>query len=258
MNKNDKGSSDRFGYEWDKYDGITPDYEEQFLKWVRPLKSKDFSKKTVLDAGCGIGRNSYWPLRYGAKQIVAFDYDERTVESAKKNLKEFKNAKVGFGNIYEIPYENEFDIVFSIGVIHHLEHPEKAISQMIKAAKRGGKVLMWVYGYESNEWVVRYINPIRKITSKLPVFMTHYLTYLFSVPLYFYVKVFPQKHKYFRQISKFKFWHVHSIIFDQLIPKIANYWKKEEVLNLFKNKGLKDINIEHVNSLSWTIMGTKE
>ena len=255
--KKDKGSTDRFGYEWKNYPQIVPEYELQFLKWVYPLTKESFKSKKILDAGCGTGRNSFWPLIYGAKQATSFDYDERTVQAAKNNLKKFQNAKVEFNSIYNIDYENEFDITFSIGVIHHLEFPRKAIAALVKATKPKGKVLIWVYGYENNEWIVKYINPIRKITSKLPTKLTHIITHGFSIPLYFYVKIFNQKHPYMKQVSRFRFWHLHSIVFDQLIPKIANYWKKEEVQSLFENQNLKNIQIFRVNNNSWTIIGEK-
>lgn len=254
----DKGSKDRFGYEWDKYSEIIKDYEEQFLKWVFPIQPKDFKGKRILDAGCGIGRNSYWPLKYGAKEVVSFDYDPRTVNVAKKNLSGFKNSKVSFNSIYDIAYKNEFDLAFSIGVIHHLEFPKLAVEKLTQATKKGGKVLIWVYGYESNEWIVRYINPIRKITSKLPVSISHAIAYLFSAPLYVYLKVFNPQHKYLQQIRNFKFWHVHSIVFDQLIPKIANYWKKDEALALFNKDSFEKIEAHRVNNNSWTIIGTKK
>lgn len=256
--KTDKGSTERFGYEWEHYDKIIPEYEFQFLKWVNPLKKSDFKGKKILDAGCGIGRNSYWPLKYGCKEAVAIDYDKRTVESAKKNLSEFNNAQVKFGSIYDIDYKDYFDISYSIGVIHHLEFPKKAIASLIKATKSKGKVLIWVYGYEGNEWIVRYINPIRKITSKLPVKFTHYISYIFSIPLYFYIKFLNPKGAYLRQLSGFRFWHTHSIVFDQLIPKIANYWKKSEVIDLFKSQGLTNLKISKINNLSWTIIGEKK
>src|SRR3989338_2220717 len=252
------GSADRFGYEWDTYQKIIPEYEMQFLKWVFTLQKKDFKGKKVLDGGCGIGRNSYWSLKYGAKEAYSFDYDIRTVNVAKSNLREFKNAKVEFGSIYEIPYKNHFDISYSIGVIHHLAEPRKAVSELVKATKKGGKVLIWVYGYEGNEWIVRYVNPIRKITSKLPLFFLHYLAYLFSIPLYAYVRLFNPKHPYFKQLAGFKFWNTHSIVFDQLIPKIANYWKKEESLSLFDNQGLINIQAERVNGNSWSVSGVKK
>jgi hypothetical protein len=128
---------------------------------------------------------------------------------------------------------------------------------MVDSLKKNGTILIWVYGYEGNEWIVRYVNPIRKITSKLPLSITNLVAYTFSIPLYFFTKNFRQKSPYLRQLSKFKFWHVHSIVFDQLIPRIANYWTKEQALSLFHGKGLKDINIYQVNNNSWTVIGTK-
>ncbi len=258
LSSKDLGSTERFGYEWKKYGKIIPKYELQFLKWVYPLKKEDFAGKKVLDAGCGIGRNSYWPLVYGAKEVIAFDYDKRTVEVAKKNLAGFKNSEVKFQSIYDLELKNKFDISFSIGVIHHLENPRLAVKKLVDAAKKGGMVLIWVYGYEGNEWIVHYINPIRKITSKLPLFITNVLSYLFSIPLYLYVQFIPQKKSYLKQLSTFKFWHLHSIVFDQLIPKIANYWRKEEAIALFEGQRLKDIRAYRVNENSWTVIGRKK
>ena len=67
--KDNLGSQERFGYEWKKYSQIIPEYEKQFLKWISPIEKKDFAGKKILDAGCGIGRNSFWPLTYGAKEV---------------------------------------------------------------------------------------------------------------------------------------------------------------------------------------------
>ncbi len=253
----DQGSTDRFGYEWSNYTEIIPEYELQFLKWVAPLTKEDFKDKAVLDGGCGIGRNSYWPLTYGASAVTAFDFDTRTVEVARKNLSNYPNATIEYNSLYEIPYENKFDIAFSIGVIHHLEFPRRAVKNLVRAVKPGGKVLIWVYGYESNEWIVRYINPIRLVTSKLPIWVTHLLSNLFTIPLYLYVKLIPQRHAYMKQIAKFKFWHIRSIVFDQLLPKIANYWKREEAMALFDGLSVRDVTAYQVNENSWTVIGTK-
>lgn len=252
------GSVERFGYEWARYSELDPNYEVQFRKWVAPLEPSFFAGKKVLDAGCGMGRNSYWPLKYGAKEVVAFDFDKRTVEAAKRTLREFKNAHVEIADIYSIPYENEFDIAFSIGVIHHLEKPELAIQNLVKAVKSGGTVLIWVYGYEGNEWIVKYLSSIRKvITSKLPSGLLHFLTYFISVPFFAFVKLIPTKNSYLAQLKKFKFKHVHSIIFDQLLPQIANYWTQEEAKSLLLSANLKDVEIHNCNNNSWTVMGRK-
>lgn len=252
-------SSERFGYEWDKYSFMDKKYEDQFKNWTGPLSESDFKNKSVLDAGCGMGRNSFWALQYGAKKLMAFDLDRRSVEKAKKTLSKFKNAKVMLRSIYETEWENEFDIAFSIGVIHHLKEPELALKNMTKALKKGGKLLVWVYSYEGNEWIVKYVNPIRKkFTSKLPLPLVHFLSYFCSIPLYMFVKIFKGPSLYFKQLSTFSFWHVHSIVFDQLIPEVANYWRKDEVENLLKDLPLKNIKVEAPkNKSGWILTATK-
>ena len=250
-------SAERFGYEWNKFNKIIPEYEIQFLKWVYPFKKDDFKGKIILDAGCGTGRNSYWPLLYGAKKVVAFDFDKRIVDVAKKNLSQFENAEAVYQSIYDIAYENEFDIVFSIGVVQFLEKPQEAIIRLVRAMKKGGLFLIWVYAREGNEWIVRFIMPLRKILSRLPPWFTNIISYFFSISLFLCLKSVPFKHPYFKQLKNFKFWHVHSIVLDQLLPKISNYWKKEEALDLLKNKGLENIKIYSVNNNSWTVVGNK-
>jgi len=252
------GSQKRFGYEWGKYHQMDSNYELQFKKWISPLKPEDFKNKKVLDAGCGMGRNSYWALKYGAKELVAFDYDQRSVEAAKRNLSSFNNVQIEFKSIYKIDYKNEFDIAFSIGVIHHLKNPSLAIKNLIQAIKPGGLILIWVYGYENNEWIVKWINPLRKhLTSKLPISILHLLAYGASLPLYFFTRLIPQKSPYLKQISQFKFNHLHSIVFDQLLPEVANYYKKEEARQLLAEHQLKNIGINQINQNSWAVYGYK-
>src|SRR3989338_10853098 len=113
-------SQHRFGYEWDRYSRMTSDYEPQFRNWTHPMTPEDWKGLRVLDAGCGMGRNSYWPMRWGAASVTAFDYDERSVARAQETLKEFPNARVLFSSIYDIKWKNEFDVAFAIGVIYNL------------------------------------------------------------------------------------------------------------------------------------------
>ncbi len=253
-------SENRFGFEWDKYARLDPQHELQFKNWVAPLTPHDFNGKTVLDAGCGMGRNSYWALKWGAQKIIAFDHDERTVAAARKNLEEFQNAEVLFKSIYDIDWHEKFDIAFSIGVIHHLEDSDRALKNIVSALKPGGTLLIWVYSYEGNEWIPRFVDPIRKhITSRLPVSLVHWLTYGCSIPLWLMVKLFRGPTPYLRQLSTFKFWHVHSIVFDQLIPTVANYWKKEEVRALLELLPVGNIQINRPpsNSNGWTDIAVK-
>ncbi|MCX6735925.1 MAG: class I SAM-dependent methyltransferase [Candidatus Parcubacteria bacterium] len=251
-------SEERFGYEWDKYDFMDPIYEEQFKNWTG--KPAEFWRgKDILDAGCGMGRNSYWPLKYGARSVVAFDNDERSLASVKQTLSEFSHAKIERHDLSEIGWKNQFDIVMCIGVLHHVRRPELALKNMVQALRNGGELVIWVYSYEGNEWIVRFVNPIRKkITSRLPLPIVHFLSYLCSVPLWIFVKIFHGPTPYMKQLSSFTLQHVHCIVFDQLIPSVANYWKKGEVESLAKSAGLKNFSVKKPkNNMGWILTAKK-
>ena len=42
-----RGSADRFGYEWDLYREMRPEYEEQFRRWTTHLRPEDWRGKTL-------------------------------------------------------------------------------------------------------------------------------------------------------------------------------------------------------------------
>src|SRR5215470_20052050 len=118
------GSPDRFGYEWHNYAELRLEYEEQFRRWTAHLKPEDWRGVTFLDVGCGMGRNSYWPMTYGAKGGLAIDVDDRSLAAAERTLERFTSVRIERRSAYNIEHGNEFDLVYSIGVIHHLEHPD--------------------------------------------------------------------------------------------------------------------------------------
>lgn len=252
------GSPDRFGYEWHTYSEITPIYEEQFKRWTTLIPENEWKGKSFLDVGCGMGRNSYWPMGYGALRGVGIDIDKRSLAATQRNLKKFPKYQVRELSAYNIDYQAEFDIVFSIGVIHHLQDPHRALHNMTNAAKPGGKVLIWVYGQENVQWVNTLFNPFRKyIFSKLPISITHFLSLIPTAFLWSFLRLGLGKIEYFQLLRKFTFWHLRSIVFDQMLPQIANYWSREEVLELMKSSGLQNIQIEHVNDMSWCAVGIK-
>ena len=252
-------SEERFGYEWQRYSKIFPEYENQFNNWIFPLKSGDILEKDILDAGCGMGRNSFFALKAGAKSVKGIDNDLRSVTAARKNLSRYKHASVDLMNIYKIVYTQKFDIIFSIGVIHHLKYPELAINKLIEALRPGGTILIWVYSYEGNEWIEKLVSPIRKkITSKLPISLLYYLTHLLSIPFFLYLKMFNHQNLYYQQISQISFDHLHSIIFDQLLPDIAHYWTKAEAYSLLNHGDLSSTSIHRpANEMGWTVTGKK-
>jgi SAM-dependent methyltransferase len=227
------GSPERFGYEWNHYSEIRPEYEEQFRRWTVHLKPADWKGRTFLDVGCGMGRNSYWPMIYDAAGGVAIDVDKRSLGAARQTLGRFPSVSVEERSAYDPGYQDRFDIVFSIGVIHHLEYPEKALAGMVRAARPGGKILIWVYGLENNRWIVTFLNPLRlALFSRLPIGIVHHLSLYPTVILWIALRLGMGRIEYFRLLRRMEFPHLRSIVFDKILPKIANYWPRETVERL--------------------------
>ena len=252
------GSPDRFGYEWQNYAEMMPEYEEQFRRWTPHMKPEDWHGVSFVDAGCGMGRNSYWAMRYGAARGLAIDVDSRSLASARRTLETYQNVTVRTLNIYELEPSASYDVVFSIGVIHHLQEPLKALRAMVGAAKPGGRVLIWVYGRENNGWIVTLLTPLRKaIFSRAPIGLVHHLSLYPTMVLWLLLRLSGGGLEYFRLLRKFTFRHLRSIVFDQMLPKIAHYWRRSEVEQLMADAGLTNIEMSWVNQMSWAASGTR-
>jgi SAM-dependent methyltransferase len=247
----------KFGYEWDLYREIIPLHEQQFVEWIQPVPLALFRDKTFLDAGCGIGRNSLWALRAGAAAGHAFDYDERTTRIARENLKSFPNCTIGYQSIYDLAFREAFDVVFCIGVLHHLREPERAVKRLVEAVKPGGTLILWVYAREGNERYLRIADPVRRaITSRLPLPLTRAVATALTACLKLYL-VPQHRDPYLSRLKQRSFRHLEAMVFDQLIPPVSHYWTREEALALLDRQPVDIVCVTHTNGISWTIVAKK-
>ncbi len=253
------GSPDRFGYSWARFSDLTPEQFEQFRLWTGLIDiATGWQDKRFLDVGCGAGRNSAWAMNAGAVGGVSIDVDAASVSAARANLARFPNIEVRFQSVYDLASQDEFDIVFSIGVIHHLERPDVALRKMRDAAKPGGRVLIWVYGYENMEFFVKVLNPTRRLLfSQLPLGSVRILAHIPAALLFAGLRLGLGRLEYFKLLRRFPYRHIHHIVFDQMIPRIANYWRRDEVLALMRGAGFESPELAAVNGMSWCAMGTK-
>ena len=252
-----KGSPERFGYSWDRYADLLPAHEEQFLRWTA-LDKNFWRGKRFLDGGCGIGRNSYWPMTYGAVGGVAVDIDTRTLGRARQNLAPYPTMEVREQSIYDVSEAEAFDVAFSIGVVHHLSDPDAAAARLTRAVKPGGHVLVWLYGRENNGWIVRFFNPLRHaLFSRLPLKLVHILSWPLTALLWLALRVGFPPGAYYRLIRGFSFEHLRAIVFDHMIPRIALYYTRAEAESLLARAGLEDIRATWVNENSWSVTGRK-
>jgi asparagine synthase (glutamine-hydrolysing) len=247
----------RFGFEWDRYREFFPHYEEQFRGWIEPLEPAAFEGRDVLDAGCGMGRNSFFCARFGARSVVAVDQAELAVAAARQVLAGMENVRVEHASLYDLAYREAFDLVFCIGVIHHLELPERALERLTRALRPGGRLVVWLYGYEGNEGWVRFFRTVHPLLRRLSPRIVHTLAHVCSVPIFLGLKIPWRKPPYLARVSRYPFRHLHKIVFDQLLPEIAHYSRRGEVEELFRGLDLKRALIHHNRGYSWTVVCEK-
>ena len=174
------------------------------------------------------------------------------------NLARFPAVEVVRSSAYDLPFADRFDIAFAIGVIHHLEDPQRALQRMARAVKPGGRVLIWVYGREGNRWLLVMLDPLRRaLLSRMPIALVHHLSLYPAAFLWLALKLGLRPSEYVKLISRFRLAHLRSIVFDQMLPRIAHYWPRDQVVELMREAGLEDIRIAAVNEMSWSAIGTR-
>lgn len=137
---------------------MNPKDEARFAEAVAPLTKEDFWKKRVLDAGCGEGKNSFWAVRWGAREVVAFDEDPKKVEAASKLLDQFGNARAGTGSLYATSYSHEFDMALAIDSLSSVENPALAVQNLARAVKPGSLVVVHLPSLERSPWFLKFFH----------------------------------------------------------------------------------------------------
>lgn len=265
-----KKTIEQFGELWRIFNHVEEYHRDQFLNWVHPLKKDDFKGKKVLEAGCGKGRHTIIVSSFDPESLFAIDLSE-SIYIAGTRLKE-KNCIFSRCNINTLPFEDEsFDIIFSVGVVHHLIDPESGIRELWRVLKKGGKLCVWVYAREGNLWLLIFVNPIRKlITSKLPVRILKLLSKPLTIFLYLMLKLIygPSTHwgtqksflpysPYLGSISVFPLREIENIVVDHLAAPVSHYFSKEEIESIFKKFNPDELLLRWHNQNSWTVVAKK-
>jgi SAM-dependent methyltransferase len=260
-------TAENFGWQWTHFTQEDTKYNEQFLGWLKPVKPEFFKDKIVLEGGCGKGRHTRLAAEWGAKEIVGIDLSA-AVESAFALTKNLPNAHIVQADIFKLPFKRAFDYAFSVGVLHHTPDPKKSFLSLASKVKKDGHISAWVYGAENNEWITRYVNPIRegftsKINqptlfqlSKLPTLGVFLVSKLIYKPLdktslgkkLFY-------HEYLTHLGSFGWREQHNIVFDHLVAPTAFYISKEEFETWWKEINAENFEITWHNQNSWCGFG---
>ena len=97
---------------------------------------------TVGDLGCGTGEMSELIAPHVAK-VVAVDGSNDMVQSARKRLKGLQQVEVRRGDMEALPVDDaQLDVVITALVLHHVPEPARALDEMHRVLKPGGRVML--------------------------------------------------------------------------------------------------------------------
>lgn len=264
-------TAENFGWQWQHFTQEDELYTEQFLGWIAPVGPEFFANKVVLEGGTGKGRHTQLVARWGAAEVIGIDLSS-AVETAFAATRELPNAHIIQADIYNLPLARKFDYAFSVGVLHHLPDPRRGFCSLAKKVRPGGYLSAWVYGAENNEWITRWVDPLRKQftsrierntllhLSKLPASVLFLMTKLIYRPLnrskrgsriarhLFY-------NDYLNSISNFGWREQHTIVFDHLVAPTSHYIPREEFDEWWRDIESNEVQISWHNSNSWRGFG---
>lgn len=254
-----------FGEQWQRYTTNDGYYASQdlFQDICGPLLGADaFRGKRVGDIGSGTGRIVSMILDAGAAQVVAvepsgaFDVLKANTAARADRIEYIR------GPGEAIPADANLDYVLSIGVLHHIYDPLPVVRAAYAALRPGGKMLIWLYGHEGNEAYLRFVEPLRRITVKMPQPLLAGISHFLNLCLGAYIPLcralpLPLRGYMNNVIGKFSWAKRYLVIYDQLNPTVARYYTREQAETLLTEAGFRNVRLHHRHGYSWTVIGEK-
>ena len=259
-----------FGYEWQAFSEMLPDYESNFRWYFERFAPDQFKDARVLDAGCGTGRHTFHMARSGAREVVAMDLSQ-AIEVAAHNNRENQNTHFIQADIYHPPFRpGSFDLVYSLGVLHHLPDPERGFRTLLPLVRAGGFVNVYLYWNLEGEpaWrraALSAVTQVRRITTRLPHPLLQKLSWLvaagfevaFVLPSRALEKI-PATRKLADRVPlghyrKYSFRVLYTDQFDRFSAPIENRYSRAEVEGWLERAGLEEVII--LGGAGWRASG---
>ncbi|MBS7643604.1 MAG: methyltransferase domain-containing protein [Halobacteria archaeon] len=162
----------------EKWDEMRREYYDEQLRDIIINRAGINEGAVVLDIGIGTGFLTLGAARAVGKsgKVIGVDLSEAMLNKAKENLNKNGLAdRVEFriGDAENVPLEdNSVDIVIGNMVLHHCPDPQRAVMEMARVLKNGGKLVIsdleehkegWLKNEMSDLWLGFNLRKIHKM-----------------------------------------------------------------------------------------------
>lgn len=254
-----------FGEQWTRYgnaDGYlgSPELLRDSLEPL--LRLTEIRGLRVAEIGSGAGRVVGQLVEAGAASVLALE-PSAAFDVLVKNTARFGPAvrclrALGSG----LPASGDLDLVVSLGVLHHIPDPLPVAAAALGALRPGGRFLAWLYGKEGNETYLALASPLRALTTRLPHAVLVALVWTLYPLLRLYMGLcrlapLPLRRYVENVLRRLSPRQLRLTIYDQLNPRYAKYYTRDEAVRLFTQAGFADVQASHRHGYSWLLIGTR-
>ena len=202
------------------------------LEWHIPIAAQfsNYKNKKVLEIGCGMGIDGLRFVKNGAI-YYGIDLTDEGIRLAKENFNLFGyEGTLQVANAEDLPFkENEFDHIYSWGVIHHSPDTEKIVNEIYRVLKPGGTFCIMVYNRTSINYYIEimFLRKLFRLSLKSKKFTDFLARQGFDKE-----KLYKHRNKYLKnsKITKERWISMNTDGPDCPLAKVYN---KKEVLKLF-------------------------
>jgi SAM-dependent methyltransferase len=236
----DQRTADAFATSWNNLPEGSVYTVDQFEDWFAPATRADIEGRTVLELGCGGGNLMTHMADWRPQDLCGVDLGE-SVTMAERNLTRAGSTHHRLVKHDLVTYRGgPFDFAYCIGVLHHLKVPFAGFESVLQNTKPGGRFHCWVYAHEGNAVVRWIVDPIRKVASVLPWWVTKYFVATpLVVPYFLYAKALNglrwkvlsglPLYEYSLWIAQRGFSFFRHVAFDQLVTPQTAYLRRSTV-----------------------------
>jgi SAM-dependent methyltransferase len=243
---------------------------EQFRDFFRPLDPEVFRGRSIVELGFGHGSFLWHWARIGPARLAGVDLGN-AVDAVRAKLSHVPPGVLDLrrGDLVAADL-GPHDLVYCIGVIHHLADPHAGFLALLRHTAPGGCFHGWVYAKEGNGVALRAVDAVRRAGARLPWWATKWGPGLaIGAALFAWAKLLRRlpasvaqalpAGPYAITLADRDFAFFHFLATDFLVARHTVYLDRETLAGWLRHPDVDPVSVYliHRNGNSWTFGGRR-